>query len=183
MEWIDHRTPAGQEAGCIICVVGNILVVPLEVNAFQLVIESGLAEAFLAVVKAYELRGASKVQDANPLSGMMPMYGLARLDLAAPEAQPIVELLAGMGSALRFTLEHPLEFLKDLGLTTASCCAVSLALWHTNALRATLKLIVVRCGFATRWCARRCSARTNHREGSSLINKWSITSWNCTGTT
>ena len=131
MEWIDHRTPAGQEAGCIICVVGNILVVPLEVNAFQLVIESGLAEAFLAVVKAYELRGASKVQDANPLSGMMPMYGLARLDLAAPDAQPIVELLAGMGSALRFTLEHPLEFLKDFGLTTASCCAVSLAL-HTK---------------------------------------------------
>ena len=54
MEWIDHRTLAGQEAGCIICVVGNILVVPLEVNAFQLVIESGLAEAFLSVVKACE---------------------------------------------------------------------------------------------------------------------------------
>ena len=65
----------------------------------QLFVESGMAEAALSISKAYELRGTTKVHEANPMSGMMGLYGIFWLDLEAPEARPIVEELKGMGCA------------------------------------------------------------------------------------
>ena len=56
------------------------------------------------------------------------MWALTNLDLAAPEARPIVRLLEGMGSALRFVLDHSLDHMKALGFTTASFCATLCAL-------------------------------------------------------
>ena len=56
------------------------------------------------------------------------MWALSLLDLTAPEAQPIVQQLEGMGSALRFTLDHSLDHMKAMGLTTASFCATVCAL-------------------------------------------------------
>ena len=56
------------------------------------------------------------------------MWALSLLDLTAPEAQPIVRQLEGMGSALRFVLDHSLDHIKALGFTTASSCTTLCAL-------------------------------------------------------
>ena len=53
------------------------------------------------------------------------VWALSNLDLGAPEARPIVQLLEGMPSALRFALDHPLDHFKAIGLSSASYCAVS----------------------------------------------------------
>ena len=47
------------------------------------------------------------------------------LDLTAPGAAPIIKLLREIPSALRFVLEHPLDHMKAVGMTTASFCTVS----------------------------------------------------------
>ena len=78
--------------------------------------------------QAYELRGPAKVDEANVLGIGCGLWALSLLDLAAPEARPIVRLLEGMGSALRFTLDHSLDHMKALGFTTASFCATVCAL-------------------------------------------------------
>eukprot|EP01045_Picozoa_sp_COSAG04_P006640 COSAG04_NODE_330_length_16594_cov_25.794146_14_plen_146_part_00 len=56
------------------------------------------------------------------------MWGLSLLDLTAPEARPIVRLLEGMASALRFGLEHSLDQVKAMGFTSASFYATACAL-------------------------------------------------------
>ena len=50
---------------------------------------------------------------------------LGNLNLTAPGAEPIVQLLRGIPSALRFVLDHPLDHIKAVGATTASSCTVS----------------------------------------------------------
>ena len=56
------------------------------------------------------------------------LYGLISLNLTAPEAEPIVELLRGIPSALRFALDHPLHHVKVCGVTSATLCAIVTAL-------------------------------------------------------
>ena len=75
--------------------------------------------------QAYELRGASKVPEASVNGIFISLWTLAYLDLAAPEARPIKQIFDGMGSVLRFVLDHPLDQLKPFGMTTSSFCAVS----------------------------------------------------------
>lgn len=52
-----------------------------------------------------------------------PFALIASLDLAAPEAAPIVQLLEGMPSALQFALAHPVSHVRDLGMMSAGDCA------------------------------------------------------------
>lgn len=49
----------------------------------------------------------------------------ALLNLTAPGAAPINQLLREILSSLQFTLDHPLDNLKAIDQTTASSCAVS----------------------------------------------------------
>ena len=53
---------------------------------------------------------------------------LAALDLTAPEAKPIVKLLEGIPSTLRFVLENNLDHIRAVGQNTETpcgkCCAV-----------------------------------------------------------
>ena len=79
----------------------------------------------VASEQAYELRGPSKVEEAHTCGILCTVFGLSLLDMTTPEARPIVRLLDGMGSALRFTLDHPLNHLSVIGQTTATLCAVS----------------------------------------------------------
>ena len=78
--------------------------------------------------QAYELRGPDKIDEANVFGIACGLWALSGLDMTVPEAQPIVRLLEGMGSALRFVLDHSLDHMKALGLTTASFCATVCAL-------------------------------------------------------
>ena len=54
-------------------------------------------------------------------------WALAGLDLTAAEGRPIVQLLAGMSSALQFTLDHPLVHVEEMGITSAAFCAIVLS--------------------------------------------------------
>ena len=78
--------------------------------------------------QAFELRGAGKLDEANVYTVACALWALTLLDLTAPEAQPILRLLEGMGSALRFALDHSLDHFKALGFTTSSFCATLCAL-------------------------------------------------------
>ena len=70
------------------------------------------------------MRGASKVPEASVNGIFISLWTLAYLDLAAPEARPIKQIFDGMGSVLRFVLDHPLDQLKPFGMTTSSFCAI-----------------------------------------------------------
>ena len=87
---------------------------------------SGMADAATSLLKAYDLGGVGKTDDASVYGIYHALGALATLDLSAPEARPIVQLLEGMGSALRFVLGHPLAHFKALGLTAGAACAVRL---------------------------------------------------------
>ena len=78
--------------------------------------------------QAFELRGAGKLDEANVYALACGLWALTLLDLTTPEAQPILRLLEGMGSALRFALDHSLDHFKALGFTTSSFCATICAL-------------------------------------------------------
>ena len=63
---------------------------------------------------------------------------MCMLDLTTVEAQPIVQMLEGMGSALQFTLDHSLVHLPLLGQTTGTLCAVRMprsCMHHCKKLR------------------------------------------------
>jgi hypothetical protein len=78
--------------------------------------------------QAYELRGASKVDEANVVCIWASLCLMSTLDLTAPDAKPIVERLEGMSSALRFVLRNPLEHIRELGYTTTAQCTQVCAL-------------------------------------------------------
>lgn len=85
---------------------------------------------------------------------------LCLLDLTTAEARPIVKLLEGMGSALRFTLEHSLVHLDVLGQTTATMCGVSLRLPNPQLAHAPSEQSYESCPFACDVCyAYRLSVR------------------------
>ena len=48
----------------------------------------------------------------------------SHINLTAPGSEPIVRLLREIPSALKFVLDHPLDHMKSVGITTASICTV-----------------------------------------------------------
>ena len=95
-------------------------------NKAERMIETGMADVIASLFKAYELRGPSKTDDASVWGLTHAMLALKELDLTSTEGRPIVQLLGGMGSALRFAVDNPLDHVRTLGLNTGSLCAVSL---------------------------------------------------------
>lgn len=68
----------------------------------------------------FELRGASKIEDAHTFGIVCALMVLSYLDLGAPEAEPIVALLRGIPSALQFVLDNNLSHFRSPGLTSRS---------------------------------------------------------------
>ena len=112
VEWVNWRCAEGLQAGTLFTACGSLCQtcagVP-GVNATQLLVDSGMAGAITSLLKGYELRGAQQTESANVFGLFHAIWALISVDLTAPEARPIVQLLEGMGSALRFVLDHPLE--------------------------------------------------------------------------
>ena len=109
----------------ILLVVGMVCQGELPgVNKAQLLVDTGMAAAIASALKAYELRGPAKVDEGNSAGLIGAAWALTLIDMTAAEARPIVQLLEGMGSALRFTLDHPLDYIKSVGATTSAYCAV-----------------------------------------------------------
>ncbi len=121
-DWITWRTPTGI-VGNSICTLGwtlsTIVGMP---HKTQLLLDKGFVDVAISVLKAYELRGANKVPEATPCGIWCMVQMVAALDLTAPEAKPVVRLLEGIPSALRFMLDHPLDHVKGLAMSTNGAC-------------------------------------------------------------
>ena len=74
--------------------------------------------------QAYELRGVSKLDEANVCPLVWCFYILGQLNLMSPEAKSIMERLRSIPRTLRYVLDHPLDGVKSLGQTTAAFCSV-----------------------------------------------------------
>ena len=123
VEWVSWRRADGLQASAIF--TAALFVAQCELpKKTERMIDSGMADAVASLLKAYELRGKGETDEANAWGTVNAIDSLTRLDLSAPEARPIVQLLEGMGSALRFALDHPLEHFEKMGLTTSAQCAV-----------------------------------------------------------
>jgi len=130
-EWIDWRTAVGLQASGIFHSMTQpclTLTNAEDVNMTKLMVDSGAAAAVISALQAHELRGASKIGEANLLTIVAGMYGFTHLDLTGPQGEPLVALLAEVPSALRFALDYPLEHVKCIGVTSASLCATFIAL-------------------------------------------------------
>ena len=134
VEWINWRCPPGQQAGMTFGAFSLMAQAqgaePQGKKMLQLVVENGIADAIVSLIKAYELRGPSKVDETSVHALAHATWCLASLDLTdltAPAARHIVQLLEGMGSALRFALDHPQNHFKYAGITTGAYLGVSAA--------------------------------------------------------
>ena len=83
-----------------------------------------MPDSRLDAAQAFELKGASKVSDAHVMGLVVALVCFAYLDLTAPEAEPIVALLHGIPSALRFALDHNLNHFKVTAFNTRSNATV-----------------------------------------------------------
>ena len=104
VEFVSMSTIEGLQAGAVSLVVASICTQQLDgVNKTELLVQSGTHILLAEAIKAYELRGPSKKEDTNIALMSFLSYGLAGLDMTAPEGQPIVQLLGTMSSALQFS--------------------------------------------------------------------------------
>ena len=123
MEWVTSATPLGMQYGAMFHFGWALSTVQLPVSKTQLLIEKGVIDVVISALKAYELRGASKVSEANVLTVWCSAELLAQLDLSAEDARPIVQMLEGIPSTLKFVLEHELVHFVELGYTTSTTIA------------------------------------------------------------
>ena len=126
-DWITFRTPTGILAGSI-CTLAWVLSTVSLPNKTQLLLDKGFIEVAISGLKAFELRGVSKLHEANVVGVFCCITMLAALDLTAHEAKPIVALCEGIPSALRFMLEHKLDHVQAFGMSTNGACSAVCAL-------------------------------------------------------
>jgi hypothetical protein len=127
-EWVSWRTKTGVRAAIILCFAWTLSTLELPMNKTLLVLEKGLAEAIVSLIKAFEAGGYSKVAETSPNIITCALSLIASLDLTTPEAVPIVQLLEGMPTALQFVLENPLSHVTAFGMNSDACCAEVCAL-------------------------------------------------------
>ena len=124
-EWACWCTPAGLIGGAVICCFNQTsLSQPPGVDLIKLFVDSGAASAIVSTLQAFELRGASKVGQANIFGLANSCFALWSFDLTAKETEPIVALIREIPSTLRFVLDHDLNHVKAGGQTTATACAM-----------------------------------------------------------
>lgn len=109
--------------GVQMALVHTVLTNPEGVDTLQLIIDSGIVECACAAFKAFELHGAGAVPQANALFYFHLVLMLMPLNLTGPEAKPITEQLRLIPSSLKFVLDHSLDHVKGMGMTTAALCA------------------------------------------------------------
>jgi hypothetical protein len=127
VEWVGWRTVAGLQAGAIFtAIVQTIFNPPPGINLLSAVIESGVADAVVSGLRAFELHGATwqirpgRGDEANPTCVSHMLCIMQSFDLQAPETEPVVALLRSIPSALRFALENNLDHLKHVGFSSAA---------------------------------------------------------------
>ena len=126
-DWITWLTSTGILA-CSICCLGWTLSTLTLPNKTQLLLDKGFVDVAISGMKAFELRGVSRLHEVSPCTIWACVTMLATVDLTAPAAKPIVKMLEGIPSALRFLLENNANHIKDFGMTTAGPCSAVCAL-------------------------------------------------------
>ena len=81
----------------------------------------------IAALQAHELRGASRIHEANVEGVAVVLYTLQAIDLTRSEADTLFALLRTVPSALRFCLEHDLQNIKAIGSTSAALATTTAA--------------------------------------------------------
>eukprot|EP01043_Picozoa_sp_COSAG02_P030085 COSAG02_NODE_1904_length_10439_cov_157.636267_7_plen_688_part_00 len=122
-DWVTTTTPYGMLVGGAFHLGWALSTVDLPIDTTQLFIEKGVIDVSISALKAYELHGPTKVNEANVLTIWCALELLAQLDLTTPEAQSIVQKLAGIPTTLQFVLDHELVHFSELGYTTSATTA------------------------------------------------------------
>ena len=131
VDWVSWKTRPGIVAAAIANLGWMVSTAQIsDLNLPQLLLDQGFIDVAIDMFKAYEMRGAAKVIEANVCGiwGFLQIMTSLSLDLSASEAIPIVEQVRTIPSVLRFILDHPLSHFRDLGFSTESQAAVVCAL-------------------------------------------------------
>jgi hypothetical protein len=132
MDWASASSAAGRQVMSIAVTVGSFAQVDLASVGYhdflRLLVESGMVDVMVSLFKAHELRGASMLDDASVGALAYFEYCLSNLDITSAEGRPIMEMITGMPSTLRFLIDHTLTLYKDLGSTTSSWAGMLCAL-------------------------------------------------------
>jgi uncharacterized membrane protein YgcG len=117
---VNWRTPAGILAAGVTVLAWTLSTLELPVNKTRLLLEKGMIAVACEHLEAYRRRGSSgsRLDEANVCSIWTCVQMLATLDLVAPEAAPLLEMLEGIPEALQYMLKHPLWHLQGLGMGT-----------------------------------------------------------------
>lgn len=126
-DWISRKSPKGIVAASIFATGWTIGTLTFSFNITQLLLDKGFVEVGLEALRAFEQQGAANVGDSCVWSVYGPLRLLSGLDLAAPEALPILKMLGGMASTLQFVLLHPLAHSREMGFVSSEECAIILA--------------------------------------------------------
>lgn len=127
VEAVTWCTPSGLLAASLWSWFANIAQTADSITSsslVRLIVDHGLAEIAVSTLQAYELRGSRCVHEASPmlLAGILGLF--TALDLSEQVAAPIVARFRGIPFTWTFLLEHPLDHMKAIGVTTATSCAM-----------------------------------------------------------
>ena len=127
-EWVTWKTPIGARAAGLFALGWTMSTLELPMNKTQLLLDRGYIDVCISALKALELQGPRKVEEANVQGIFCCVQLLSTLDLTAPEAVPIVRQLKGMASTLRFVLDNSLSHMQGIGFTSAGPASAVCAL-------------------------------------------------------
>jgi hypothetical protein len=106
---VTWTTATGIRAGATLQLAWTLSTLELPMNKIELLLDRGFVDVCISALKAFELQGAGKVGEANVQGLWCCVSLLSTLDLTAPEAAPIVQMLEDMPSTLRFILVRDLR--------------------------------------------------------------------------
>lgn len=128
-DWLSWRTSRGVVANTVMHLGFTLSTCSLP-GKTQLLLDEhpGFIDVAITVLKAYELRGHAAVAEATPGGIVSIVMMLSSLDLASPDAAPIVRLLETVPSAVQFLLSHPVYIFQDFGHSSAAHGSIVCAL-------------------------------------------------------
>ena len=115
-----HNTP-----GAIVAALKDVYEVlslgPTGGKMLEHIIDTGVVEKVVCNIRTYEALGKSAVKLASVMANWYGCWWfLTSIDMLAPAAQPVVTMLRGVPSSVRFALDHPLVQMGEFELGTRS---------------------------------------------------------------
>ena len=121
------KSSKGIVASNIFALGWTISTLTFSFNVTQLLLDKGFVDVAIEAITAFERQGSPRVGETCVISVWGPLRMLAGLDFGAPEALPILQMLDGMASTLRFVLANPLAHSREMGFVSSEECAIIVA--------------------------------------------------------